>query len=155
MQKSDESYFLDSKLLNNLKQSTQLQSQLKVFLYKDIDLIAAKNSSTAPATSTSSTVVTHSENSQSASASTRSSRRSKRNLHESLGQTINLNDKDLQDYLLMILKFYQRSEQSPIIHNLKLFLEDSANFFIIENYSKNRQQKLRFLQQQARQTKYT
>lgn len=153
MQKTDESYFLDAKLLNNLKQSTQLQSQLKVFLYKDIDIVASKNN--IPLTSNTPTLSSGPINeSLTLSNNSKSSRKGKKHLHQPLNQLQNLNDKELQDYLQMILKFYQRSENHIIISSIKYFLQDSANFFIIENSLKNRQQKINKIQQQARQNRF-
>jgi hypothetical protein len=137
MQKGEENYFLDKKLLSTLHQSTQLQSQLKVFLYKDQDIISSSSKNVGSAQPV-----------PESTAGTKPSRKSKR--HAPKGSKLNL-DKELQDYLLIILQLFQYNEINAI-HQLKNFLGDSVNFFIIENSSRNRQNKLKQIQS-AKQSK--
>jgi hypothetical protein len=154
MDKNGENYFLDKKLLNNLQQSNHLQSQLKVFLYKDLDLIAAKNSQQQQQQQQhQSSLLSPPRNldkdaSNNGLPTSHLTKKNKRNLLRSRDDFSKV-DPELQEYLLLILQLYQHQSDSggaAIMKNLKYFLEDSANFFIIENYSKNRQSKLKQLQ---------
>jgi hypothetical protein len=146
MQKNDEDYFLDKKLLNTLQQSNQLQSQLKVFLYKDQEIIAASkvhNAAAAPTTPTLSSGINPPESTVATTQSTRQPRKTKQQLNR---EKKVVSDHELQDYLFFILLFFQQNE-TPVVNQLRNFLGDSVNFFIIENFSRIRLKAFKQIQQ--------